>query len=263
MIRYFDSHAHYYDDRFAQESAIGADGILCNLFASCVSGVVNVGTNPSACRQAIAQAKRYPGMFTALGVHPTDCQQIGCRMDEALADIESLIRDPASKCVCLGEIGLDYHYPDTDRAKQLAYFHAQMELAESLGLPVSIHDRDAHSDTVEVLRAHPRVPAILHSFSGSAEMARALLPLDCYFSFSGVLTFTNGRRAKEAALAVPPDRLLIETDCPYLAPHPLRGSLNHSGNLRYTNATLAALLGMSEEDCAALTEANARRVFSL
>ena len=262
MIQYFDSHAHYYDDRFPKESS-GADAILKELFSSSVSHVINIGTSPETSRLAVRQAQDYPRMYTALGVHPTDCQSLTVRMEDALSDIESLIRDPQSKCVCLGEIGLDYHYPDTDREKQLVYFHAQMDLARSLGLPVSIHDRDAHADTLDVLRAHPGVPAILHSFSGSAEMAKEAVSLGCYISFSGTLTFTNARKPKEAALVVPRDRLLIETDCPYLAPHPLRGTLNHSGNLRYTNAVLAALIGVSEEECAALTGANARRVFSL
>ena len=261
-MKYFDSHAHYYDARFEEESD-GADPILSRLFATDVSGVINIGTDPATSRLAIAQAKRYPLMRTALGIHPTDCERLSRDPDAPLADIEALIRDPANKCVCVGEIGLDYHDPDPDRERQLAYFHAQMELAASLGLPVSIHDRDAHADVLAVMRAHPSVVCVLHSFSGSAEMAREVVSLGSYVSFSGTLTFTNAKKPREAAAVVPRERLLIETDCPYLAPHPLRGTLNHSGNLRYTNAALASILGIGEEECAALTERNAKEVFRL
>ena len=130
-------------------------------------------------------------------------------------------------------------------------------------MPVVIHDREAHGDIMEVIRKFPRVSGILHSFSGSAEMARELVALGYYISFSGTLTFTNAKKPREVASQIPRDRILIETDCPYLAPHPRRGTLNHSGNLVYTNAALAGVLGISEEECAALTSENGRRAFGL
>jgi TatD DNase family protein len=201
-------------------------------------------------------------MYLALGIHPSDTRFLS-DMDAELAEIENMIKSQGRKCVCLGEIGLDYHYPDTDKERQHRYFRAQMALAERLGLPVCIHDRDSHADVMTVIREFPNVRGILHSYSGGVDMARELVELGYMISFSGTLTFTNARRPKEVAVALPHDRILIETDCPYLAPHPIRGTLNHSGNLKYTNATLAELLGITEEECAALTEANAKRFFGI
>lgn len=261
-MRYFDTHAHYYDERFSEELTESVDDLIGALLSSDVSCIVNVGTSPETSRAAVKQASRHPNMYTAIGIHPSDTRFLS-NMEGELAEIESLILDNASKCVALGEIGLDYHYPDTDKERQMRYFTAQMELAEKLKMPVVIHDREAHEDIMTVIRRYPDVTGILHSFSGSVEMARELIKLGYYISFSGTLTFTNARRPKEVAAALPSDRILIETDAPYLAPHPKRGTLNHSGNLRYTNATLAAILGISPEECASLTEENAKRVFRL
>ena len=260
-MRYFDSHAHYNDERFL-EYAGGADRLIGSLLETSVSGIVNVGTSPETCLEVIAQAVRFDRMYTALGIHPSDARFLS-DLDGALSEIEALIKDPASKCVCLGEIGLDYHYPDTNIEMQKNFFHAQMEMARRLSLPVCIHDREAHGDVMEILRAHPDVKGILHSFSGSAEMARELVSMGYMISFSGTVTFTNARRVWEAAAAVPMEHILIETDCPYLAPHPLRGTLNHSGNLALTNRKIAELHGISEEACAHITEENAKRIFSL
>lgn len=262
-MTYFDSHAHYYDARFlSEECPDGVDALLDSLFAGDICGIVNVGTSPDTTRQAIAQARRYPAMYVAAGIHPTDGQALP-DPDAALGEMEKLLRTPQNKCVALGEIGLDYHYPDTDRERQMYLFDAQMELAGRLGLPAVIHDRDAHGDVMDVIRRHPGTQAILHSFSGSAEMAAELSRRGHYVSFSGTITFANARKVPEAARAVAPEFLLIETDCPYLAPHPRRGTLNHSGNLVYTNRALAEALGRSEEETARLTRENARRVFGL
>ena len=262
-MRYFDSHAHYYDERFLNECGEGVDNLIGALLSSNVSGIVNVGTSPETSRLAIEQAKRYENMYTAIGIHPSDSQHIEVSLDSAVSDIESLIKNPQNKCVCLGEIGLDYHYPDTDKVCQMRYFEAQMELAASLGVPVSIHDRDSHSDVIDVIKRHPNVKGVLHSFSGSAEMALELVSMGYMISFSGTLTFTNARRPKEVARVLPKQSVLIETDAPYLAPHPNRGKLNHSGYLEFTNRTLAEIFEMSEDDCAALTENNARRFFGI
>ena len=261
-MKYFDSHAHYYDERFESEISEGVDTLIGALLKDSVSCIVNIGTSPTTSRQAIEQAKRYPNMYTAIGIHPSDTRFLS-DIDAELDEIEALIRDPESKCVCLGEIGLDYHYDGTDKEKQMEYFERQMLLAEKLGLPVSIHDREAHADVMEVIRRHPNVKGILHSFSGSAEMALELVKLGYYISFSGTLTFTNARKPREVAAVLPHDRVLIETDCPYLTPHPHRGKTNHSGYLSYTNAVLASIFGVSEEECARITEENARRIFAL
>ena len=261
-MRYFDSHAHYYDERFTEENEKSVDELIGALFEEEISYIINVGTDPTTCRAAVAQAKKFPNMYTAIGIHPSDTRFLN-DMDSELADIESLILDKSNKCVCLGEIGLDYHYPETDKEKQMRYFEAQMRLAESLGMPICIHDRESHEDVMQVIRRFPNVKGVLHSFSGSAEMARELVSLGYMISFSGTLTFTNARKPKEVAAAIPLESIMIETDCPYLAPHPLRGTLNHSGNLKYTNATLASIKGISEEECAKATEENAKRFFGL
>ena len=259
----FDTHAHFWDSRFAAEyGAAETEALIDDLLSGEVPYIVNVATDPASAQLAIAQAVRHPGMLTALGIHPNDGQNIA-DPDEALSEIEALLCDPASRAVALGEIGLDYHYEDTNREKQQAIFRAQMRLAERLSLPVVIHDRDAHGDCVAIVREFPNVRGIFHSFSGSAEMARELCSLGYYISFSGTVSFKNAERVRGAAAAVPKDRLLIETDCPYLAPHPYRGKLNHSGYLAYTNAALAAAVGLSAEECAALTTENAKRIFKI
>ena len=261
-MRYFDSHAHYYDERFQSECEKGVDALLTRLFSDSVSGIVNVGTSPETCRAAVRQAGAYPAMYTALGIHPTDGQALA-DPDAALAEIEKMILSPKSKCVAVGEIGLDYHYPDTDKEKQAYLFDRQLAMAGRLGLPVVIHDREAHADVTDAILRHGETHGVLHSFSGSPAMAKEFVRRGYYISFSGTLTFQNARRTVESAAAVPPDRILIETDCPYLAPHPLRGTLNHSGNLAYICARLAEILGISPEEAARLTEENAKRFFSL
>lgn len=261
-MRYFDSHAHYYDERFLEEYDGGADAILSSVLGKSVSYIVNVGTSVETCRLAIEQAKRYDGMYTALGIHPSDARFI-TDMSGALAKVEAMILDKSNKCVALGEIGLDYHYPDTDKEMQKTFFRAQMKIAERLSIPVVIHDRDSHADVMEIIREYPAVRGVLHSFSGSSEMAAELIELGYMISFSGTVTFKNARKPKEVALCVPAERILIETDCPYLAPHPLRGTLNHSANLEYICRAIAEIRGIDESAAAELTEANARRFFGI
>ena len=262
-MKYFDSHAHYYDARFGEEYAGGVDELIDALLSSTVSGIINVGTSVANCRLAIAQASARKEMYTALGIHPYDATHIETSLDNSLSEIEKMIKDPRSKAVALGEIGLDYHYPDTDEPLQKKYFEAQMQLAQELDIPVVIHDRDSHADVLEVIKKYRNVRGILHSFSGSVEMAREVASLGYMISFSGTLTFKNARRPREVAAAVPREQVLIETDCPYLAPHPLRGTLNHSGNLEYTNSVLAEIWAVTPEISAQITEENARRFFSI
>ncbi len=261
-MKYFDSHAHYYDERFCEELDGAVDSLIDKLFDESVSYIINIGTSPETSRQAIEQAKKFDRMYTAIGIHPSDTRFLS-DFEAEISDIENLIKNRENKCVCLVEIVLDYHYPDTDKEKQMRYFDGQMQLAEKLGIPISIHDREAHEDVMSVIRKYPNVKGVLHSFSGSVEMAKELVSLGYMISFSGTLTFTNARKPKEVAVSIPRENILIETDCPYLAPHPLRGTLNNSGNLKYTNATLALLLGLSDEECALLTEENAKRFFKI
>ena len=261
-MKYFDSHAHYYDERFSEECVEGVENLIDTLLSENVSYIINVGTDPKTSRLAIEQAKMHENMYTAVGIHPSDSRFL-FDLDAELADIEALILDKSNKCVCLGEIGLDYHYPDTDKEKQMRYFEAQMLLAEKLNIPVCIHDRESHGDIMEVIRCHPNVRGVLHSFSGSAEMAEELTRLGWMISFSGTLTFTNAKKPREVAARIPREFVMIETDCPYLAPHPKRGSLNHSGNLEYTNAVLASIWNVTPEESAKITEENAKRFFGI
>jgi len=261
-MKYFDSHAHYFDERFDEEYEGGAEKLLPSLFSGSVSHIINVGTSLETSRKAILQASKHDGMYTALGIHPSDSRFSG-ELDAEMSALAELIRDPFSKCVAIGETGFDYHYPDTDKEKQSRFFHAEMCLARDLGLPVVIHDRESHEDVMNVIRQYPTVRGILHSFSGSVEMAKELLKLGYYISLSGTLTFKNARRPKEVAAILPLDRVLIETAAPYLAPHPKRGTLNHSGNLSFTNAVLAEIKGIGEEECAAITSDNAKAIFGI
>ncbi|MBO5879801.1 MAG: TatD family hydrolase [Clostridia bacterium] len=262
-MRYFDAHSHYYDDRFDAEAEKSADELIGALLSSTVSHIINVGTSPATSRLAIAQAKKHENMYTAIGIHPGDSKYIECDPDTAIADIKSLILDEKNKCVALGEIGLDYHYPDTDADLQMYYFRAQMQLARELSLPVVLHDREAHGAVMEVVRDFPDVTGVMHSYSGSCEMAEELISLGYMISFSGTLTFKNARKTPDVAAMIPRERAMIETDAPYLAPHPHRGELNHSGLLSYTNARLAEIWNVSEEECARITCENARRFFGV
>ncbi|MGN1207527.1 MAG: TatD family hydrolase, partial [Eubacteriales bacterium] len=175
----------------------------------------------------------------------------------------ALLTDPANKAVAVGEIGLDYHYEGYDKRLQEEYFSRQMALAEELGLPVVIHDREAHGDCFEMVCRYPRVTGVFHSYSGSAEMAKDLIRRGWYISFSGTVTFKNAPRVREVAASLPHERVLIETDAPYLAPHPYRGQCNHSGYVRYTCAALAEVWGLTPDETANITCENARRLFRL
>lgn len=262
-MKLFDSHAHYYDSRFDAEIAGGADALLPSLFSGDVGWIINVGTNNENSAECIAQASKYPNMYAAVGIHPSDCQQY-TDTDREISRLSGAFDDrEKKKTVALGEIGLDYHYDDTDKAKQKDFFTCQMRLAEELGLPVIIHDRDAHGDCMEIVRLFPNVHGVFHSFSGSAEMARELVKMGWYISFSGVVTFKNASRIKEVAASVPVSRLLIETDCPYLAPHPHRGEINHSGLIHYTLETLAELHCMPSDELAAATAHSAAELFGI
>ena len=266
----FDSHAHYFDRRFQAEPD-GADGILQTIMPRPVSNVINVGTNLQNSKLAIEQAARYDGMYAAVGIHPEDCHYID-DVSAAIEDLSQLLGSPESrderKIVALGEIGLDYHYENygeipMDKEKQMIFFRAQMEMAQLIEIPVIIHDRDAHGDCFETILRYPGVIGVFHSYSGSAEMAKELVRRGWYVSFSGTLTFKNAARVREAAMVVPRDRLLIETDAPYLAPHPMRGQLNHSGLLVHTLQVLADLWNCSPQQAALQTADNAKQLFGV
>lgn len=265
-IRLFDSHAHYFDKRFDEVG--GADGILRNeVYGNCVSRVINVGTNNTNNLLCIEQAARYDGMYAAVGIHPEDARYCEADASSEIAELERIIGDVGNrkekKIVAIGEIGLDYHYEGFDKVRQAEFFDAQMELAKKLDMPVIIHDREAHGDCFETVLRHPEVRGVFHSYSGSAEMAAELVRRGWYISFSGVLTFKNASRIKDVAASIPCERLLIETDAPYLAPHPHRGKMNHSGLMIYTVEVLAEIKGVSLSEIAEITYNNANELFQI
>ncbi len=263
----FDSHAHYFDRRFDAETE-GADRVLSEqVFASGIVGVINVGTNSHTNRLCIKQAIKYENMYAAVGIHPEDVANCDASIEEELTELYELVATPEmraqNKIVAIGEIGLDYHYEGFDKQLQKQYFEAQLDMAERLDVPVIIHDRDAHGDCFETVIAHKSVRGVFHSFSGSPEMAMELVKRGWYISFSGVLTFKNARKAVEVAECVPMDRVLIETDCPYLAPHPYRGRINHSGLMYLTAKRLAEIKGIDVRQAVTVTRENTRELFGV
>lgn len=253
----FDSHAHYNDTKFATFEN-GRDELLDRLFKSGVGAIINASVDPGDSRQSLELAERFDGLYAAVGIHPTEVSKID-DFDTAMKEIEALAAHP--KAVAIGETGLDYYWEPYDKELEARYFRAQLELARLLNKPVVVHDRDAHGDTEAILREYKDVSVVLHSYSGSAEWARDLVRDGRYISFSGVVTFKNARRTVEAAEVVPLDRILIETDAPYLAPVPMRGSINHSLNLVHMAEKLAEIKNKSVDEILDITFSNAVRFF--
>ncbi len=248
----FDTHAHYDDEKFDPDRK----EVLYCLFSSGVSGILNCATAIENFDATLRLCDEYKGMYAALGIHPSDCYRYKS-MPDALSRLELAIRGADVRA--LGEIGLDYHYDFSPKEKQIPYFAAQLELAEKLGLPAVIHDREAHGDVFEHLRGFHGT-AIIHSCSESAETVRQLCSKGHYISFSGSVTFKNARSVREAAAAVPDELLLVETDSPYMAPTPLRGTRNDSGNIRFIISVLAEVRGTDPEHIERITEQNAKRL---
>lgn len=260
---YFDSHSHYYDNRFKSEFDGGADKLLNSLFRDKVCAIINVGDSIKASEKCIAQAAGYKNMYVAAGIHPSCAGKEGSVNEGRIALCDLLDNAEKNKIVAVGEIGFDYHYDDTDRDTQREFFEMQMRVAEMYGLPVVIHDREAHGDCFDMICKYPNVRGVFHSYSGSAEMAAELIKRGWMISFSGVVTFKNAERVRAVAKSVPLDKMFIETDCPYLAPHPHRGECNHSGLLEFTAATLGEVHGISGEEIAKITAENAARFFGI
>ena len=263
-----DSHAHYFDRRFEEELEGGADVLLGEtVFPKGIAAIVNVGTDPKNCIKCVSQARRYGNMYAAVGIHPEDCQHLDGNAADEIAKIKALADTPEkrkeNKIVAIGEIGFDYYWQPVDKERQREFFEGQLSLAAELGLPVIIHDREAHGDCFETVLKYPEVIGVFHSFSGSRELALELVKRGWYISFSGVLTFKNARRVKEVAEAIPADRILVETDCPYLAPEPFRGRINSSAYMYSTVKTLSEIRGISYEEAIKMTSDNARRLFGI
>ena len=251
----FDTHAHYDSRQFDADR----DQVLSALPGQGVGLVVNPGCDLDSSRRAIGIAERYPFVYAAVGVHPEDCAGW---QDTDVDELRSLAAHP--KVVAIGEIGLDYYWKENPpREFQQRVFRAQLALARELDLPVIVHDREAHGDCLSIIREFPQVRGVFHCFSGSAEMAKELVGLGWMISFTGALTYKNARKAVEAAQAVPLDRIMIETDSPYMAPVPCRGERCHSGLVRHTCQRLAELRGISLEECARITFENGTEFYQL
>lgn len=259
-MKLFDSHAHYDDPHFDGVR----DDVLREVHACCVARITNIGSSLATSRTTLALADRFPFVYAAVGVHPSDAAD-DMQNSGWLDEIAAMTKH--AKVVAIGEIGLDYHYGKDDTAEQAACFRAQMALARDLHLPVVIHDREAHEDTLRVMAEYPEVTGVVHSFSGSFEMAKEVVKRGYYLSVNGVLTFKNARKIVEVVERLDEiggrDRLLLETDCPYLAPVPHRGETNRSDYMIYTAEKIGELLHMSAEEAAALTYRNACRFYGL
>ena len=250
-MRIIDSHAHYDDSSFDADR----EEILRELFSGEICKIVNIGCSVKSSYSSVKLAEEYAGIYAAVGLHPDAAGEID-RIDE----IRRLCGN--KKVVAVGEIGLDYHYEEHSRDIQKKAFEEQLKLAAELDMPVVIHSRDAWEDTMELLRKY-RPKGVMHCFSGSAEIAREIVTMGMYVGFTGVVTFKNAKKALKALEAVPLDRLLVETDCPYMAPEPNRGKRNYSGYLPYTIAAMAAVKGVSPDEMAEITAENAERLFDI
>lgn len=249
----FDTHAHYLKEDFGA----ALYPLLESMSDVGVERIVAVGYDLDSSLEEIQLAEKYPFVVSAAGIHPENCAGLPA---DWLSRIEAMLSQP--KVMALGEIGLDYHYDGYDKALQTDVFEQQLILARRLDMPVIIHSRDACEDTMTLLRKY-RPAGVMHCFSYSPEIAREVVSLGMYVGFTGVLTFKNSKKAWASCQEVPSDRLLLETDCPYMAPVPHRGERSHSGMIKYTAARMAELKGFSTEEMIRICRENGERLFRL
>ena len=249
----FDSHAHYDDDAFNEDR----EAVLAMLRENGVCNVTNIGCDIPSSKFAAELAEKYDWFYASAGIHPGNADQWN---EETAKELEEVLNHP--KMIAVGEIGLDYHYRDDNKEEQKKAFREQMAIAEKHCLPVIIHSREATADTLEILREFP-ANGVIHCFSGSAETAEELVKLGYYIGFTGVVTFSNAQKTKRAAEAVPIDRLLLETDAPYMAPVPYRGKRCTSDLIRYTAEEIARLKGLSTEEVVNRARENTKRLFHI
>ena len=255
MTEFYDTHAHYDDGRFDADR----DELLRSIHAGGVALINTIGTDIPSSEASIALAETYGFIYAAVGFWPGN---VGDMTREDLDRIRALSAHP--KVVAIGEIGLDYYYDDVPRDIQKHWFRRQLDLAAERNLPVVVHERDAHGDAMEIVRQYAdRVTGVFHCFSGSAEMAKELIRLGWYISITGVLTFKNARKTVEAVEAVPLERIMIETDAPYLAPVPYRGRRNHSGYVLEVAKKIAEIKGISTEEAARATLETGKKFFRI
>ena len=251
----FDTHAHMDDRAFDADR----EALLESLPGSGVGLLMNPGCSLASSRAASALSRKYDYIYAAVGSHPDAADEV----DEAVLQAYRELCRSNPKIRAIGEIGLDYHYEDIPRDIQQRAFRAQMNLARELGLPVIVHEREAHEDGMRIVEEFPEVTGVFHCFSGSAEMAKWLVSRGWYIGFTGVLTFKNARRALEAAAAVPKDRIVLETNCPYMAPEPFRGRRNDPGKLYRVAEKLAELRGLTVAEIQAITTENGKTLYRM
>ena len=251
----FDTHAHYDSGAFNADR----EELLASLPSKGVGLILDPGCEERSSRAALALAEKYSFVYAAVGVHPEDMEGM---TSDTLETIRRLARH--EKCVAIGEIGLDYYWDDTHKAEQKELFAAQLALAEELDLPVIVHDREAHADCLEITGSFPKARGVFHCFSGSAEMAKELLRRgNWYLGFDGPVTYKNARKALEVLEIVPPERILVETDSPYMSPVPLRGKRNDSSNMVYIIQKIAEIKGMTPQEVERITWENGKRLFGI
>ncbi len=254
MSRIFDTHAHYDDSRFDFDR----DELLSvSLPARGVEGVVTCGVDIASSEKSIALAEKYPYIYAACGIDPQEAQRVK-KGDFAI--LTEMLKN--KRCVAIGEIGLEYHYKDVPRETQLSVFEKQLKMAKYLNLPVIIHDREAHADTLMLLKKYqPR--GVLHCFSGSVEMMREIINLGMYIGLGGVVTFKNAKKPLQVAAEVPLNRLVLETDAPYMSPEPFRGKRCDSSMIPYAAKKIAEVRSVRAESLLSMTADNARELFSI
>ena len=250
----FDTHAHLDDHAFDADRA----ELLTRLPQEGIALVLNPGCSLESSRNAIALAREQDWIYAAVGSHPDAADEVE---DAVLAQYRRMAQEN-SKVRAIGEIGLDYHYEDIPREIQQRAFRAQMALARELGLPVIVHEREAHEDGMKIVEEFPTVTGVFHCYSGSLEMAKVLIRRGWYIGFGGVLTFKNARKAVEVAAEIPLERIVLETDCPYMSPEPVRGTRNDSRNIAHVAAKIGEIWQMDAQSVLDLTAENAKRIFN-
>ncbi len=251
----FDTHAHMDDRAFDTDR----EELLNSYPEQGIALLMNPGCSLESSRNAVALANRYDYVYAAVGSHPDAADEV----NEAVLEEYRELCKQNPKVKAIGEIGLDYHYEDIPRQIQLKAFRAQMELARELNLPVIVHEREAHEDGMAVVREFSDITGVFHCYSGSAEMARQLVDRGWYIGFTGVLTFKNARKAIEVASSIPLERIVIETDCPYMSPEPFRGKRNDPGKIYRMAEKLAEIRGMTVEEIQKITLENGKRLYRI
>ena len=250
----FDTHAHLNDPAFDADR----EALMAGLGEKGIGYVMNAGCSLQSSKDIIKMAEAYPWLYASVGSHPDSADEV---TEEVIDTYRKLCRHEKVKAI--GEIGLDYYYEDIPREIQQKAFRMQMALAQETGLPVIIHEREAHDDGMRIIKEFPKVKGVFHCYSGSAEMARQLVNMGWYIGFTGVLTFKNARKAVETAASIPLDRIVIETDCPFMAPEPFRGKRNDPGMLPKMAEKLAEIRGISYEEAVKTTTENAQRLYRI